>query len=50
MKVRTLVAGAVLRQRSFLVGALLDDPLASDHGTFTYGSVSPPALEYGVLS
>lgn len=45
-----LTGGAVLRQHSFSVGALLDDPLASDHGTFTYGSVSPPALEYGVLS
>lgn len=45
-----LRGGAVLRQRSFLVGSTLDDALASDHGAFTYGSVSPPALEYGVLS
>ena len=45
-----LTAGAVLRQHSFSVGVTLDDPLASDHGTFTYGSVSPPALAYGVLS
>jgi hypothetical protein len=45
-----LASGSVLQQYSFLVGAYLDDPLASDHGTFTYGSVSPPAVESGVLS
>lgn len=45
-----IAGGAVLQQRSFLLGSLLDDPLASDHGTFTYGSVSPPALQFGVLS